>query len=130
MKSYIVATIIAGALILSGNLLAASETLHNKRIESAIVIFNEPVRLQEVTLHGTYLFIHHEGMMARGKPCTSVYIVGGEKEGRFVASFHCRPVKRHKAEQFKVITSEARAGDRPVIQEIQFAGSTEGHQIP
>jgi hypothetical protein len=129
MKSCTVAILIAGALMII-SVLAASGTVHNKLIESAVVTFNEPVRLQGVILRGKYLFFHHEGLMARGKPCTSVYIVGGEKDGRFVISFHCRPVKRKKAEQFKVITSQAMAGDTPVIQEIQFAGSTEGHQVP
>jgi predicted SnoaL-like aldol condensation-catalyzing enzyme len=129
MKSFFVATLIVGALIISGNLLAAFATGHNERIEKAVVTFDEPVRLQDVVLQGKYLFVHHEGMMERGKPCTSVYIVGGEKDGRFVVSFHCRTVKRDKAEQFNVITSQAFPCDTPVIQEIQFAGSTKGHQV-
>jgi hypothetical protein len=130
MKRYLVATFMAGALMISGGVLAAFGTIDNPRIESAVVTFNEPVRLQDMILRGEYLFIHHEGMMARGKPCTSVYTVGGEKDGRFVISFHCRPVKRNIAEQFKVITSQTSACDTPVIQEIQFAGRTEGHQVP
>jgi hypothetical protein len=129
MKRYMVATLMAGVLMIGG-VLAASGTVQNRRIESAVVTFDEPVKLQGVTLLGKYLFVHHEGLMARGKPCTSVYSAGGEKDGRFVVSFHCRPVKRNKAEQFKVITSQALPCDTPVIQEIQFAGSTEGHQVP
>jgi hypothetical protein len=129
MKGYIVATLLAGALMISGAVLVTSGTVQSPRIESAVVTFNEPVRLQDVILRGSYLFIHHEGLMARGKPCTFVHIVGGEKDGRFVISFHCRPVKRNKAEQFKVITSQCMAGDTPVIEEIQFPGSAEGHQI-
>lgn len=130
MKSYVAAIFIVGALIISGGLLAAFGAIHSERIESAVVTFEEPVRLQTVVLQGKYLFIHHEGMMERGKPCTSVYIVGGERDGKFVVSFHCLPVKRNKAEQFKVITSQALPCEMPVIQEIQFAGSSEGHQVP
>jgi hypothetical protein len=130
MKRYLVATLMAGALMISGGVLAAFGTIDNPRIESAVVTFNEPLKLQEARLYGKYLFVHHEGMMVRGKPCTSVYIVGGEKDGQFVISFHCRLVKRNKAEQFKVITSQALPCETPAIQEIQFAGRTEGHQVP
>lgn len=130
MKSFLVATFIAGALIISNGLFAAFGSIPNERIERDVVTFEEPVKLQAVILQGKYLFIHHEGMMERGKPCTSVYIVGGEKDGKFVTSFHCRSVKRNKAEQFKVITSQALPCEMPVIQEIQFAGSSEGHQVP
>lgn len=130
MKSFWLATFIVGALMFSDGLLAAFRVVHSERLESAVMTFEEPVRLQAVVLQGKYLFIHHEGMMERGKPCTSVYIVGGERDGKFVVSFHCLPVKRDKAEQFKVITSQALPSEMPVIQEIQFAGSSEGHQVP
>jgi hypothetical protein len=127
MKRYILATMIAGALIISSGASAASA--YNTRIESAVVKFDEPVRLLGVILKGEYLFLHHEGMMEKGKACAFVYTLDKETEGKLVVSFHCRAVKRDKAEQFKMTISRQNAFDAPEIQEFQFAGSTEGHQV-
>jgi hypothetical protein len=129
MKRYLLAAMIAGALIISSGAPAASGATSNTRIESAVVKFDEPTKLLGVILKGKYLFLHHEGMMAKGKACTFVYTLDKETEGRLVVSFHCRPVKRDKAEQFKVTVSRQNAFDAPEIQEIQFAGSAEGHQV-
>jgi hypothetical protein len=127
MKRYLLATMIAGVLIISAP--AASASAYNTRIESAVVNFDEPVKLLGVILKGKYLFLHHEGMMEKGKPCAFVYTLDKETEGKLVISFHCRPVKRDKAEQFKVTFSRQNVFDAPEIQEFQFAGSAEGHQV-
>jgi hypothetical protein len=129
MKTYIVARLVAGVLLIGCVLVASPEARHT-HIERAVVRFNEPTKLAGVTLRGEYLFLHHEGMMAQGKPCTYVYTIGGEKEGRFVVSFHCQPVKRDRADQFKVIATRANPYDLPEIHEVQFAGSMEGHLVP
>ena len=99
------------------------------QIQKAVVEFTEPVKLLGAVLKGSYLFLHDEGKMMRGEPCTSVYGRGDTgKFDKLVASFHCIPVQREEpAEQFKVLIS---GGNLPEVIEYRFAGSTEGHQVP
>jgi hypothetical protein len=129
MKHFIVAALIFGVLIVTIGIHGSAAEDGNKRIQSGVMKFNEPVKLLDVTLKGEYLFLHHEGMMERGKPCTFVYRHDQGKPGALVISFHCRPVKRERADQFKVIFSRNSAWDMPVIEEIQFAGRSEGHLV-
>ena len=102
-------------------------------IQRAVVEFTEPVKLLGAILKGSYLFLHDEGKMSRGEPCTWIY--GRGETGNFdklVTSFHCIPVERDApAEQFKVIvTGMASPFTLPEVIEYRFAGSTEGHQVP
>jgi|KBSSwiStaDraftv2_1062776.scaffolds.fasta_scaffold1000609_2 hypothetical protein len=102
-------------------------------IQKATVEFTEPVRLLGAILKGSYLFLHDEGKMSRGEPCTWVY--GRGETGKFdklVVSFHCIPVERpQRAEQFKVIIVGVNSPFTvPEVIEYRFAGSTEGHQVP
>jgi hypothetical protein len=102
-------------------------------IQKAVVQFTEPVKLLSAILKGEYLFLHDEGKMSRGEPCTWVY--GRGETGKFdklVVSFHCIPVERQEpAAQFKVIiTGVATPFTLPEVIEYRFAGSTEGHQVP
>jgi len=103
------------------------------QIQKATVEFTEPVKLLGVILKGSYLFLHDEGKMARGEPCSWVYARGETgKFDRLVASFHCIPVQREEpAEQFKVIIAGMNSPfTMPEVVEYRFAGSTEGHQVP
>jgi len=103
------------------------------QIQKATVEFTEPVKLLGVILKGSYLFLHDEGKMARGEPCSWVYARGETgKFDRLVASFHCIPVEREEpAERFKVIISGMSSPfTMPEVVEYRFAGSTEGHQVP
>jgi hypothetical protein len=130
MNRHIIAALMIGALVVTNGIHESAAEAGNARIQSAVMQFNEPVRLLYEILKGEYLFLHHEGMMERGKPCTFVYLHDQGKPGRFVLSFHCRPVMREKADQFKITLSRKAAFDLPAIEEIQFAGSTVGHQVP
>jgi hypothetical protein len=67
-------------------------------------------------------------MMSQGRPCTYVYTLDQEREGKLIVSFHCRPVAREKAIDFRLVLG-SNPVDIPTITEIQFAGSTEGHQV-
>jgi hypothetical protein len=103
------------------------------QIQKAAVEFTEPVKLLGAILKGSYLFLHDEGKMSRGEPCTWVY--GRGETGKFdklVVSFHCIPVKRDQpAQRFKVMISGVNSPFTvPELIEYQFAGSTEGHQVP
>lgn len=102
-------------------------------IQKAVVEFTEPVKLLSAILKGTYLFLHDEGKMSRGEPCTWVYGRGETgKFDRLVVSFHCIPVEREEpAEQFKVFISGVSSPfTLPEVIEYRFAGSSEGHQVP
>jgi hypothetical protein len=102
-------------------------------IQKAVVEFTEPVKLLGAILKGSYLFLHDEGKMSRGEPCTWIYGRGDTgKFDKLVVSFHCIPVDREvPAEQFKVFISGASTPfTMPEVLEYRFAGSTEGHQVP
>jgi len=118
--------ILALSLIIGGALVAVVKAQQPAN-ERANVRFNELVRLRDVFLRGDYVFVHDEEKMANGEDCTWVY----DTQGKFVTSFHCTPVDRPISESFKVVVSpRTNAFDLPVVREIQFAGSTEGHQVP
>jgi hypothetical protein len=105
----------------------------SEQIQQAIVEFTEPVKLLGAILKGDYMFLHDEGKMARGEPCTWVYARG--KAGTFdrlIVSFHCIPVIRDEpADKFRLIVSATQPGfGLPEVIEYRFAGSTEGHKVP
>jgi hypothetical protein len=109
------------------------DQIRTPEIQKAVVQFTEPVKLLGAILKGEYMFLHDEGKMSRGEPCTWVY--GRGETGKFdklVVSFHCIPVERDQpALQFKVIiTGVASPFTLPEVVEYRFAGSTEGHQGP
>ena len=92
--------------------------------------FDRPVVLQGVTLKsGEYLFVHDNLAMERGEACTFVYEGNVPVPNRLVASFHCVPVNRTKANRFTVRTVETSTGVTELL-EFQFAGDTEGHAVP
>ncbi|MBI3650994.1 MAG: hypothetical protein HY231_08070 [Acidobacteria bacterium] len=129
MKYYPALLVLVAALILSSAPRAATQ-IHHTHIERAVISFDEPVKLLGVTLQGEYLFLHHSGMMEKHKPCIFVYAHEGGNSGKLIVSYHCQAVQRDKAEQFKVRI--VRHGDAvaPEIEEVQFAGSTQGHKVP
>jgi hypothetical protein len=102
---------------------------HHKKVESgklqkARVEFTETVKLKDVMLRGEYLFVHDDEKMAKGLDCTYVY----DPAGKLLVSFHCEPVEREKANQFKVMVTTM--GNVLELEEYQFAGSTEAHRVP
>ena len=99
--------------------------------ESAVVEFAETVKLQGALLKGEYFVVHDEQRMARGEPCTYIYRGNQLDETKLVVAFHCIHVNRDKALAFKVtLNRHSTPYEVPEIQEIQFAGSTEGHRVP
>ncbi|MFY9572636.1 MAG: hypothetical protein WAV20_14650, partial [Blastocatellia bacterium] len=115
------------ALVITTGVFTALAKAEPKKTERATVEFNEQVKLLDVFLKGKYLIVHDEDKMAKGEDCTYVY----DATGKLVVSFHCTPVERRKADRFKVVTSRSIIANVPSeIKEIQFAGSTEAHQVP
>jgi hypothetical protein len=101
------------------------------RKESAIVRIDQMVKLKDVFLKGEYMFVHDDEAMAAGEDCTRVYKMSGGQPGELVCSFHCIPVNRAKAKSFTMRSSLILTGSNlREVTEIQFAGSTEGHQVP
>ena len=97
--------------------------------EMAVMKFHYTVTLMDVALKGEYLFVHDDEAMARGEACTYVYKGVSESAKNLVASFHCIPAVRAKAESFTVRTSMVSPGVYE-LKEYQFAGSTESHLVP
>jgi hypothetical protein len=99
------------------------------KTERAIITFDRPVTLMDVTLKGEYLFVHDDAAMARGEACTYVYKGTAENPDHLVASFHCIPLQRNRVDYFTVRTSPGATGDFE-LREFQFKGSTESHLVP
>jgi hypothetical protein len=101
------------------------------RRDEAVVEFPETVKLVNVFLKGQYLMVHDEGKMAEGLPCLYVYSMKNGKAGALVVSFHCQHLEREKVGQFTVKVSARRTPyDVLEVQEIQFAGTADGHGVP
>jgi len=129
MKRYLCGILFVLSILSIGSF-ASGQTLQ-RQDETGVVEFNEPVRLLGVTLQGRYLFLHHEGMMRRGKPCTYVFSLSGESPGRLILSFHCIPVPSARVDQLTLRFSGRSLGSNlPEILEIQFPGSTRSHKVP
>jgi len=95
--------------------------------ERATVEFTQTVKLGAALLKGNYYIVHDDERMAKGEDCTYVY----DAKGKLVVSFHCTPVDRPKSNTFRVLTTQRNlAYGPPEVVEIQFAGSTEAHQVP
>jgi hypothetical protein len=125
MKRNILLIVLAG-LLFSVALVAGTKAEEPKN-ERALVQFTQTVKFKNVFLRGQYLIVHDADKMAKGEDCTWIF----DAEGKVVASFHCTPVARERADSFKLIVSRRNAAfDIPDVREIQFAGSTEGHLVP
>ena len=120
-----------GVFALNVSVGSSARSLAAVRSESAVVEFTETVKLQGVLLKGEYLVLHDEQRMARGEPCTYIYSGNQLDETKLLVAFHCIHVNRDKALAFKVtLNRHSTPYEVPEIQEIQFAGSTDGHRVP
>lgn len=127
MKRLLLAGSMLTALVMIIGAFAAHAKTESKKSERATVEFTETVKLLGVMLKGEYFIVHDEDLMAKGEDCTYVY----DASGKLVVSFHCVPVERPKTERFRMVVSKVNAPYGPgAIKEIQFAGSTEAHQVP
>jgi hypothetical protein len=117
------------ALALTATMLFATGKAPAPKREKDTFVVTTPVKLLNVVLEkGLYQVVHDSELMAQGKECTEVYSLN-DGVPKLVASFHCIPMPRSRAYSFTVRTVRNPDG-MDEIQEFQFAGSTEGHQIP
>jgi hypothetical protein len=127
----LVSLVMLGALAVSGGPGSTGRGKAASRFQSAVVEFDQTVRLQGVLLRGQYLIAHEEELMAYGEPCTYIYHGTQVNPSRLVIAFHCIPVERESTNTFKVTLSRPSTPYAiPEVKEYQFAGSTEGHRIP
>jgi hypothetical protein len=113
----------------SGMAPSVTKAANGVKKERAVMRFDQPVQLMNVTLKGEYLFVHNDAAMARGEVCTFVYKGTVEVADALVASFHCTPAERNRTATFTVRTVLNAAGQDELF-EFQFAGSSEGHVVP
>ncbi len=132
MKRTILVTFVLFSLIaLTVSIWSSKTSAATPRVESAVVEFADLVKLGGVLLRGEYLVVHDEQRMANGEACTYIYRGKQIDETKLVASFHCIHVERERADAFKVTIARLRSPyGVPEVQEIQFAGSTDGHRVP
>jgi hypothetical protein len=128
--------IFVGALALVGVLAAGSIATSGdgggRARQSAMVYLTEPTLIGSILVEGPVLFTHDTAKMARGEPCTTVYLLESTKRaGEEIASFHCIPTPRKVAHKFTIRTRpNAVLGFGCVLTEFQFAGDSEGHGVP
>ena len=125
MKKLLFAASMFTALVITIGVFTAQAKAEPKKTETATIQFTETVKLLDVFLKGEYLIVHDEDKMAKGEDCTYVY----SRSGELVVSFHCTPVERPKSDRFRVVTRRLDPSGLNEVTEIQFAGSTEAHQI-
>jgi len=126
MKRLLIAASMLAGLMLTIAVFSAQSRADVRFDERATIEFPQAVKLVNVVLKGEYLVIHDDARMAKGEDCTYVY----DAKGKLIVSFHCTPIERRKADQFRVVTRRLEATGLPEVIEIQFAGSTEAHQVP
>ncbi len=129
MKRFNLTILTVVALFLIGGLLAPTGKAKTSKKQSVVVEFPQKVKLLNVMLKGEYVLVHDEEKMAQGEACTYLYTSVSGQPGSLVVSFHCQPVERKKADHFTIVTTRL-LPDILELQEYQFPGSTEGHQVP
>jgi len=131
MTRFIVAAVFVAAALGSGAP-AAGDARRVALRESATVFIAEPTLIGNTIVSGPVLFVHDEGKMARGEPCTSVRLVdpaSGPTEE--IAAFHCIPRRGSIVNRFTLTTTpNVSLGYVCVLTAYQFAGDPEIHGVP
>ena len=130
MKSFLLFIALLCAVMLSTSSAPSVTNAANAvKKKSAVMRFDQPVKLMGLTLKGEYLIVHDDAAMARGEACTFVYKGVAEDPGKLVVSFHCTPVPRARVAKFSVRSVLTSSGQQE-LREFQFGGSTESHLVP
>lgn len=129
MRYRISVSLVVLALVLVAGMRPAHSTAARQQ---AVTYLTEPTLIGSTIVQGPVLFTHDETKMARGEPCTTVYLIEpGKGPVGVVASFHCIPTRRAAVGKFTVRTRPNEAlGFGCVLTEYQFAGDTEAHGVP
>jgi hypothetical protein len=131
MRRFVVASVFVAAALGSGAP-AAGDARRVALRQSATVFIAEPTLIGNTIVSGPVLFVHDDGKMARGEPCTSVRLVdpaSGPTEE--IAAFHCIPRRGPIVNRFTLTTRpNVSLGYGCVLIAYQFAGDPEIHGVP
>ena len=132
MRSRILKSMLLIAASASMTVITSGDAISAARRQSAVVWLKEPTLIVSTIVEGPVIFTHDDDKMARGEPCTNVYLwEPGKGRGEEVASFHCIPTARKAASRFTLRTQpNVDLGFGCTLTEYQFAGDTEGHGVP
>lgn len=130
-SALLIGTLCLGGVLAVGTVATSGDDGSPAR-QSGIVYLNEPTMIGLTIVQGPVLFTHDNGKMARGEPCTTVYLLEPERgRAEAIASFQCIPRRRPVVREFTVTTQPNEAlGFGCVLTEFQFAGDSEGHGVP
>jgi hypothetical protein len=132
MRSRILKGMALVAASMAMSAVTSGDAVSGARRQSAVVWLKEPTLIVSTIIQGPVIFTHDDDKMARGEPCTTVYLwEPGKGRGEEVASFSCIPTARKAAGTFTARTEPNRElGFGCILTEYQFAGDTEGHGVP
>jgi hypothetical protein len=132
MRARILKSMLLIAASMTMSAITSGDAVSAARRQSAVVWLKEPTLIVSTIVQGPVVFTHDDDKMARGEPCTNVYLwEPGKGRGEEVASFHCIPTARKAASRFTFRTEpnvDLEFGC--TLMEYQFAGDTEGHGVP
>lgn len=129
MKQSFLLTLVFGAFMFAGIPTIKADEHHHAK-QTANVNFEQQYRLKGALLFGEYLVVHDDDLKARGEDCVFFYKVKPDGTKALVVSYHCEAIKRGKAEKFTIVAFRRHtAWSVADIEEIQFAGSTDGHRV-
>jgi hypothetical protein len=122
--------LLMSALVLLPTTSAAREPVPGR--EYAKVTFENPVKIGDRVLMGTYLIEHADDRMARGRPCTHIYEIDDQRLP--VVAFHCVHLRRTLNTGEKATVTLRRLPDAMPrmfeLLEFQYAGTSDGHRVP
>jgi len=100
--------------------------------QSTVAYLSEPTLIGSTFVTGPVVFTHDDGKMAKGEPCTTVYLYDPAKgrQTEEIASFHCIPRRGSLVAWFTVTTRPSTLGYGCVLTSYQFASDTEVHGVP
>ena len=121
------ATVLFGLLYLAPLVPAIASPI----VERVVVQFDQPVRVYDAILAGTYVIEHDDARMARGEACTYIYRGRVAQPGNLVVTFHCTHLDRPLAASTKLVVYKSpELSSLRELKEFQFAGSTAAHGVP
>jgi hypothetical protein len=109
----------------------ASTGAHMSTRQWAIVSFREPVLIRGSVLMGRYLVVHDDERMAKGEPCTSIYVFDKETGPKSLeVEFMCVPKQKALTDKTTFQVRRHPGIEIPQVIEYQFAGDEEAHGVP
>lgn len=125
VSAILIVVLAAGALATSGDAATPAR-------QWAVAYLTQPTLMGLTIVQGPVLFTHDNAKMARGEPCTTVYLFEPTKgPAEEVWSFHCIPTPRKVVNKFTITTQpNTELGFGCVLTSYQFAGDAEAHGVP